>query len=120
VLRDLVPTVQPGAWIDRNVILLGADSGLYRLDPYGGPAVKLDGHTAWGPSWLPGNRYLYVRQDGIFAGSLNGGEPVRILPDNSAPIFMPAPGSHSNGDLLFERKHALIAQPFNVDTLQQP
>jgi eukaryotic-like serine/threonine-protein kinase len=118
VLRDSIPSVNWGVWIDRDVILLSAENGLFRLNPSGGPAVKLDNQVSWCPSPLPGNRYLYVRRDGIFAGSLDGDKPVRILADSSPPTYISASSSGSDGYLLFVRNQTLVAQPFNATKLQ--
>lgn len=118
VLRDSIPFVNSGAWIDRDVILLGANNGLFRLDPSGGPAVKLDDQLSWSPSPLPGKRYVYARQDGIFAGSLNGDKRVRILNDSSGPTYIPPSSSGSDGYLLFVRRKTLVAQRFDANKLQ--
>jgi hypothetical protein len=118
ILRDAVPSVNSGLWIDRDFILLAAKDGLFRVDPSGGPAVKLDNHESWMPSSLPGRRYLYVRHDGMFVGSLDGGQPARILADLSPPIYISASSSESDGCLLFVRNQTLVAQPFNANKLQ--
>jgi len=118
ILRDSIPSVNSGLWIDRDVILLAAKDGLFRLDPSGGPAVKLDNQESWMPSSLPGRRYLYVRHDGMFAGSLDGNKPVRILADLSPPIYISASSSESDGYLLFVRNQTLVVQPFNANKLQ--
>ena len=118
VLRDSLPQVNSGAWTDRDVILLGTESGLFRVDPSGGPGAKLDDQPAESPAWLPGRRYLYVRRDGIFAGSLDGGKPVRLLADKAAPVYVPAAQTGSHGYLLFVRGQTLVAQAFNADKLQ--
>ena len=118
VLRDSIHSVNSGVWIDRDVILLGAKNGLFRLDPSGGPAVRIDDQMSWSPSPLPGNRYLYARQDGIFAGSLDGDKPVWILDDRTTPTYISVPGSGSDGYLLFIRGKTLVAQSFDAMKLQ--
>ena len=118
VLRDSIHSVNSGVWIDRDVILLGAKNGMFGLDPSGGPAVRIDDQMSWSPSPLPGNRYLYARQDGIFAGSLDGDKPVWILDDRTTPTYISVPGSGSDGYLLFIRGKTLVAQSFDAMKLQ--
>ncbi len=71
---------------------------LYRISADGGPTMQLttDGRT---PEFIQGGkRFLFVsggagggpESRGIFAGSLDGTAPVRILPDLSRAIYVPA------------------------------
>jgi eukaryotic-like serine/threonine-protein kinase len=69
------------------------------------------------------DRFLYTVEsdnhegEGIYAGSLKGGAPVRILPDFSATRFVRSTGSATKGFILFRRVTTLMAQPFNAADL---
>jgi eukaryotic-like serine/threonine-protein kinase len=78
------------------------------------------------PELLPDGRYfLYtvnsLKPDagGIYVGSLNNGESaVRLLPDLSSALYMPANLRGQSGHLVFRREDTLMAQPFDPDRLQ--
>jgi serine/threonine protein kinase len=107
-----------GAWLDSGVIVFGTASGLFRVSPSGGAPVKIDDRRTAFPAWLPGRRFLYAREDGIFAGSLDGDKPVRILPDRAATAYVPPLKPGLPGHLLLVRGDTLLAHPFNVDKLE--
>ncbi len=81
------------------------------------------------PEFLPDQRhFLYTvngpteEANGIYAGSLQGDSPVRILPDVSSAVYVPpgiSSGSASRpGYLLFRRETALMAAVFDPERLQ--
>jgi Tol biopolymer transport system component len=120
-----------GAWSDRNVILYFTDAGIaYRVSPAGGecsplktPDENLRGSL---PEFLPdGNHFLFLganRMDstirGVYLGSLEGGNPRKVLNDYSSVVYSaPLPGS-SAAHLLFLRASQLMAQPFDPQRLE--
>ncbi|HUA62427.1 MAG TPA: protein kinase, partial [Verrucomicrobiae bacterium] len=119
-LSDLpeASTRSRGVWLDNDAILLPGNSALFRVSPSGGGAVKIDDHPTSLPAWLPGRRFLYTRADGIFAGSLDGGKPVRILPDPVGAFYVLSRESGLPGHLIFRRGGTLFAQPFNAGKLE--
>ena len=56
-----------------------------------------------------------VRNKEIFAGSLDGEKPVRLLSDAIAPTYVPPPGPGRPGYLLFVRGGTVVAQPLHPD-----
>src|SRR5262249_44858052 len=113
-----------GAWNRDGVILFAPDSrsALLRVSSMGSdptPATRLDpnqqaGSHRW-PQFLPdGRHFLYlawngdVDRQGIFVGSLDSFDSVRVLKDSSSVAYV-APGY-----LLFARENALLAQPFDL------
>src|SRR5205085_4828436 len=69
-----------------------------------------------------GRHFLFVSETakpettGLYAGSLDGTPPVRILPDESTTVY--APARRGNGYLLFRRESSLMAQPFDPGRLR--
>jgi Tol biopolymer transport system component len=61
---------------------------------------------------------LYARPDGVFAGSLDGSNPVRVLPDSVISTYVPPPRPGIPGHLLFIREEKLLAQPFDAARLE--
>jgi len=117
-----------GAWNRDGVIVFAPDSrsALLQVSSMGGaatPATRLDpgmqaGSHRW-PHFLPdGRHFLYlawngnVDLQGIFAGSLDSFESVRVLKDSSSVAYV-APGY-----LLLARENALLAQPFDLRRLR--
>jgi serine/threonine protein kinase/Tol biopolymer transport system component len=121
-------------WSTEGVILFAPNisGALYRVPAEGGnpaPVTKLaasgtaESHRF--PEFLPGgSRFLYVsaaeqpETTGIYVGSLDGMQPVRILPDNAHAVYVPptAPGSY--GYLLFSRETTLMVLPFDANRLR--
>jgi len=114
-----------GAWNLDDVIVFAPDSrsALLRVGSMGGvptPATRLDpnlkaGSHRW-PRFLPdGRHFLYlawngdVDRQGIFVGSLDSSDSVRVSKDSSSVAYA-APGF-----LLFARENALLAQPFDLN-----
>ncbi|HUA61591.1 MAG TPA: protein kinase [Verrucomicrobiae bacterium] len=117
-----------------NKIVFGTrNKGILACPAEGGqaePVLPLDagGHEEWAgfPAPLPdGRRFLFWRQagpeSGIYAAALDvkPGEQrrTRVLPDPSAPWYVPGPNRHE-GTLLFVRERTLMAQTLDPDTLQ--
>ena len=77
------------------------------------------------PAFLPGGRhFLYLllggkaETSGIYLGSMDGTPAVRLLPDQSNAVYVPADTAARDGHLLFRRGTALMALPFNVERRQ--
>jgi serine/threonine protein kinase/Tol biopolymer transport system component len=117
-----------GTWNREGVIVFAPDirTGLWRVSASGGEPsalTRVDGalHTThrW-PSFLPdGRHFLYLaanhasirsEQSGIFAASLDGGEPRRVLSSYGS-------AQYASGYLLFVREASLLAQRFDAGTL---
>ena len=100
------PGGRGGTWGATGIVLFAPNltGGLYKVSAAGGvpePATKL---TTTGPSdsqrypeFLPGGRpFLYLQQTdqkeaaGIYAGSLDGAQPIRLLADQSNAVYVPA------------------------------
>ena len=108
-----------GTWNRDGVIVFSLGSrGLYRVPTSGGtPArIPVEGDYRW-PNFLPDGRHVLVLSNGagggIFAFSLKG-EPIQsVLPQESSPARYADPGY-----VLFARQGNLLAQPFNLRSLQ--
>ncbi len=128
------PTARGGTWNQNQEIIFAPDltGGLYRVSAEGGVPALISKFTPAGnadsqryPEFLPsGNAFLYLYQSGqpettgIYAGFLDGSQPVRILPDVSRAVYVPpVPGGRA-GSILFRRENTLMAQPFDVDKLR--
>jgi Tol biopolymer transport system component len=114
-----------GTWNRDGVILFvpNAVSPIYRVSAAGGAAVALtrvkrpqqNSHRF--PAFLPDGRHFlfHVNGDadarGIYIGSLDGSDPVRLCDADSGPSLGPF------GRLLFVRQNALFAQQLDVDRL---
>ena len=125
VIANLNGTPAGGSWGTRGVILF-ADSmrGLYAVSDSGGPVrqitrVEHGGTDAWyaWPQFLPDSRrflYQIVAIDGssagVFAGSLDSPESVRLL-DASAATFAPP------GYLLYVQHDMLMAEALDLERM---
>jgi eukaryotic-like serine/threonine-protein kinase len=123
-----------GTWNRDGVIVFAPTNAgvLYRVPAAGGVPAPVTNLAVPGsqefhrfPEFLPGGRrFLYeVYQggpnvDGIYAGSLDGARPVRILPDQSNAAYVSPNGSGRSGRLLFRRGDSLMAQPFDPERLR--
>jgi WD40 repeat protein len=108
----------------------GNSGGLKRVSQAGGvptPVTLLDGfggNSDRFPEFLPDKgRFVYLRGDqtersGIYAGSLDGRAPVRLLADLSYAAYVPPKAPDRTGYLLFRRENTLMAQPFDPDGLR--
>jgi DNA-binding winged helix-turn-helix (wHTH) protein/Tol biopolymer transport system component len=115
-----------GSWGSGDVVVF-ADwtTGVYAVAGAGGPArlltqldqTALDVAHAW-PQFLPdGRRFLYhvisgdPSRTGVYAGNLDGGEPLRLLDKASTAAYAPP------GFLLYVQHDMLLAEPFDVARL---
>jgi Tol biopolymer transport system component len=121
VLAD-APAARGGTWSANGVILFGTSGGggLMRVPATGGTPVVATrlapgqaGHR-W-PQFLPdGRSFLFLmalgRSDtrGVYIGTLEGGEPVRVLASESAAVFAPPDA------LLLVRQDVLVAYHFDL------
>jgi Tol biopolymer transport system component len=120
-----------GSWGRDGTILFseGPVSPILRIASTGGspvpvtmvPAGVNEGHRY--PSFLPDGRHFLFnvgtrRADaaGVYVGSLDGGEPVRLLSDITNALYVARPGGR--GLLLFRRDVTLMAQRFDPDALE--
>jgi serine/threonine protein kinase len=114
-----------GSWNSDGVIVFSADasSGLSRVPASGGEPVELtvrdtDRHNSHRFPWfLPdGRHFLFVgrgvagEESTIMVGSLDGGEPVTLINNESQVIY-------ASGHILFVRDQTLMAQGFDPDSL---
>jgi Tol biopolymer transport system component len=121
VLADVSNPVG-GAWSADGVILFTPSSTdpLLRIQATGGPVVPAT-HLAAGqaghhwPQFLPdGRRFLFLVSTGqpetygVYVGSLDGGEPTRIMPGDTAAAYAPP------GYLLLVARGVLVAYPFDL------
>lgn len=106
------------AWLDTGSIVIAADTGLYRLPDSGGKLTRLSSELASGASWLPGDRFLYSNNHGVFASFLRGGKPVQVLADSVDATYVPPGGAGLRGHLVFTRAGALISQEFDLGKLR--
>lgn len=118
-----------GATWNRDGIIvfsaIGSD-GLFRVSAAGGvptALTKLDQsrQETWHrmPSFLPdGKHFLFVtnsvrrEESGVYIGALDSNEKRRLVISNSSAVYAPP------GYLLFMRENTLMAQRFDVTTLQ--
>ena len=100
-----VPALRGGTWNSDGVILFGSNNGgLSRVSAAGGvpvPVTKTEAGSHRNPVFLPdGRHFLYTatlgKDSGVFLGSLESGEPRRIVLDESR-------AEYSNGHVLFVR-----------------
>jgi Tol biopolymer transport system component len=123
-VADLKETMLGGLWTRDDRILFWSQPGGLRQVPARGGQVATFGPPNVGPlragnQILPdGERFVYSgvglpERRGIYLARLDGGgEPVRLLPDESEVAFVPA-ATKPGGYLLFLRDGALVAQPFD-------
>jgi Tol biopolymer transport system component len=112
-----------GSWNQDDVILFVPKGGeLYQVRAGGTPTpvAKVDGAARYtDPFFLPdGRHFLYQVTEsspnrdvsGIYVGSLDSQETLRILRANSNPLY-------SQGHVLFTQERTLMAVPFDVGRL---
>ena len=125
-LADAQAGGRGGAWAPDGTILFGVnDGGVIRRIPASGgtpqPVRKLDESLKdtsqrW-PQFLPDGRHFlfFAGAAGgaaVYAGSLDGGEPKLLLPNDSNAVYA------SPGYLLFIREGTLMAQHFDPGSLR--
>ena len=116
-LCDCAPSPRGGSWNREGVIIFAPDSrsALWRVPSTGGPRTPLTtldpairaGSHRW-PHFLPdGRHFVYlllsgqVEQQGLYVGSIDSGEVIRLVDANSSAVYAPP------GYLLFERDGSL-------------
>ena len=122
------PDLWGGTWSRDGIILFTPRAGgpLFRVSASGGPATplfELDrsrqeiGH-GW-PHFLPdGRHFLYAvasvdaRRNGVYLASLDGKEPRLLISEAERAVYS------ASGHLLFLRGGTLVAQPFDVTSMQ--
>jgi hypothetical protein len=122
-----------GSWGADGTILIGlVGDGLYRVDAAGGALTRLteldrvrDESRHLMPQFLPGGRrFLFIAgaskvgESMLYAGSLNSGQRVPIMPVESNVMFIPHGGDGQMGRLVFVRGRVLMAQPFDAAKLR--
>jgi protein kinase-like protein/WD40 repeat protein len=136
VLCD-APTPRGGTWNRDGVIVFAPNigGGLFRVPADGGVPVSVTKFADTGnggrsdggryPEFIDGgNRFLFLinpgqaKMPGIYIGSLDGSEPVRLLPDDSHAIYVPPTSGAATGSLLFVRDTTAMALPFDADRLR--
>jgi hypothetical protein len=122
-----------GAWGSDGTILIGlVGDGLYRVAAAGGPLTRLteldrtrDESRHLLPQFLPGGRrFLFIAgatkagETMLYAGSLDSGQRIPIMPVESSVMFVPSGGAGLMGHLVFARGRLLMAQPFDASRLR--
>jgi hypothetical protein len=115
---DSPPEYEDGAWLDTGTIVIATDTGLYSVPESGGALTKVASEAAQSVTWLPGGRFLYSNDHGVFAASLLGEKPVQVLPDSVAPEYVPPDVPSHRGRLVFIRSGTLLAQELDLGKLQ--
>ncbi len=126
------PTPRGGTWNRAGVIVLAPTltGALFRVPEDGGvpapvikPAASGDSHRY--PEFIAGgNRFLFTIHsvqpeiEGIYAASLDGAAPVRLLPDPSHAMYVPPTAGARTGSVLFLRETTVMALPFDAGTLR--
>jgi serine/threonine protein kinase len=115
-----------GAWSSKGIILFGSDYGsaLFQVPATGGepkPVTVMDAkHLNFGhsnPYFLPdGKHFLFkIRGNadplGVWVGSLDSSEVKQVLNESTNAVYAP-------GWMLFIRNEVLMAQAFDIDSLQ--
>jgi serine/threonine protein kinase len=110
-----------GAWSTKGVIVFGPDYGsaLFQVPSTGGKPKPVTVQAADGsegthrhPNLLPdGKHFLFVRNGGTWAASLDSQDVKQILPEQSNALY-------SLGMLIYVRNQVLVAQAFNASSLQ--
>jgi Tol biopolymer transport system component len=110
-----------GAWSKNGVIVFGPDYGsaLFQVPATGGEPKPITVQAADGsdgmhrfPNFLPdGTHFLFVRNGGTWAGSLDSREVKQILPEQTSAIY-------SSGMLVYVRNQVIVAQSFDAGNLQ--
>ena len=132
VLCDGTGIGASGTWNGDGVILFsttGIGDPLQRVNASGGACTVVTkpegGSTHRYPEFLPDGKhfvFLVLRGDeakrGLYVASLENLAPRRLLTDESSAVFAPSTTGKKYGYLLFLRGGALMAQPFNTETLR--
>ncbi len=125
-------TPRGGTWNRDGVIVFAPNisGALFRVAEDGGvpaPVIKsaASGESHRYPEFIAGgNRFLFTIQSvqpeiaGIYAASLDGAAPVRLLPDQSHAMYVPPTAGARTGAVLFLRETTAMALPFDAGTLR--
>jgi eukaryotic-like serine/threonine-protein kinase len=121
------PNPRGGSWSRSGAIIFAPDSrsAIWRVAASGGsparltsldPAIRASSHRF--PHFLPdGRHFLYlqwsgqVEKQGVWVGSIDSAETIRLVDANSSAAYAPP------GYLLFVRDENLMAQAFDVARL---
>jgi Tol biopolymer transport system component len=115
VICDLPGGFRGAAWRSDGTILFGSGTGLFRVSSSGGAPSKVSDGIALVPVWLSAERFLFLTQNGILAGSLTGAKPSLLVPAASGPVFVPHAKSGLPDQLLFLRAETLMAQTIDAE-----
>jgi Tol biopolymer transport system component len=116
------PEPDGGSWGRAGSIVFASRGVIYRIAETGGapePVTVLAGGDARHsqPRFLPdGRRFLYLvdgRQRGVYAASIDAKEQKRLLDDWTRVAISP------DGHILFVREYNLMAQRFDLGTLEE-
>jgi serine/threonine protein kinase len=126
------PTPRGGTWNRDGVIVFAPNitGALFRVPQDGGvpaPVTRLaasaESHRY--PEFIAGgNRFVFTIQgvqpeiSGIYAATLDGAAPVRLLPDQSRAMYVPPTAGARTGAVLFLREMTAMALPFDAGTLR--
>jgi len=117
------PNFYGGSWNADGTIVFGTPAGVFRVSAEGGTpeavTTTAEGEAGhYWPHFLPdGRRFLYLAwasdagSRALFAASLDGREPTRVMPLESNAVYTGA------GNLLFHREAALYARSFDAGAL---
>jgi Tol biopolymer transport system component len=116
---SLCDAVSPrgGTWSAEGVILYAPfyTGGLYRVPASGGECTRVtdaEGTAQGQPEFLPdGRHFLFRSRQGLWVGSLDGGEPRVLVPSHSAARF-------ASGYLLYETGGDLVARRLDLERLE--
>ena len=119
-----------GSWNgDGTIIFFIGGAGIFRVPVTGGEAKPIPGFEKseevlkrW-PQFLPdGQHFLYLstsaqkNKSELMVGSLDGGEPKRLLESGSSGRYVPS--ADGSGHIFFSRDGALLAQRFDATNLE--
>jgi len=124
VLCDLSGVLLGGfATSDNRIVFMAAPRGLRQVSADGGVPTSLGREQlvsiTGGNHVLPGGRFLYSTESGVYVASLEGtGTPVQVSTVDTRDIaYVPANG-RGDDHLLFVSDGSLLAQTFDVRTLK--
>ena len=124
VLCDLAGVLLGGfATSDNRIVFVAAPRGLQQVSADGGVATALGGgEVVWltgGSHMLPGSRFVYSTDKGVYVASLDGtGTPVQVSPNGARNLaYVPANG-RGDDHLLFVSAGVLLAQSFDTGALK--